>query len=401
VPEESPTLGDVVRRFGPALLTERGDAVTPAQRAVMSALSRCRTATLGGHVYRCDHCGAERLAYNACRDRHCPACLGHKRAAWLEARTAELLPVPYFHVVFTVPAEVAALALGNKKVLYGILFRAATQTLQRLARDRRHLGATIGFLAVLHTWTQTLRHHPHVHCVVPGGGLAPDGTRWIPSRARFFLPVRVLSRLFRGQFRALLAQAAARGELRFAGRTAALRDPGAWARFLARIRHQDWVVYAKPPFGSPAQVLKYLARYTHRVAISNRRIVSLTAERVSYRYRDRTRGNAPRTMTLAGVEFLRRFLLHVLPKGFVRIRHFGFLAPRARRKLARCRALLHAATPAPCDPLVPAAPETERNDHPDPRCVRCGVGRLRHVAVLPPAPPITASCPPRPPPDTS
>ena len=192
MPEGSPTLGDVVRRFGTALLTERGDAVTPARRAVMSALSRCRTGTLGGHVYRCDHCGAERIAYNACRDWHCPACLGHKRAAWLQARTAELLPVPYFHVVFTVPAEVAALALGNKKVLYGILFRAAAQTLQRIARDRRHLGATIGFLAVLHTWTQTLRHHPHVHCVVPGGGLAPDGTRWIPSRARFFLPVRLI-----------------------------------------------------------------------------------------------------------------------------------------------------------------------------------------------------------------
>lgn len=399
MPEPSPTLGDVVRLYAPALLAERGAAVTPAQRAVLAALGRCRTAALGGHVYRCDHCGAERIAYNACRDRHCPSCLGHKRAAWLQARTDELLPVPYFHVVFTVPQEIAALALGNKKVVYGILFRAVAETLQRIAHDQRHLGAQIGFLAVLHTWTQTLEHHPHVHCVVPGGGLSPDGTRWIPCRERFFLSVKVLSRLFRGKFLARLAQAAERGELRFAGSTAALANAGDWANFLRQMRRKDWVVYAKPPFGSPAQVLKYLARYTHRVAISNARILAADGGRVTFRYRDRAPGNARRTMTLPGVEFLRRFLLHVLPKGFVRIRHFGFLAPCARKKLALCRTLLQASAATARDATVPAAPETDRDEQGQAdRCPTCGVGRMRHVAVVQPEPIARI---PLPPPDTS
>jgi len=389
VQEPSPTLGDIVRRFAPALLATRGEAVTVAQRAVLAALGRCRTAALGGHVYRCDHCGAERIAYNACRDRHCPSCLGHKRASWLRARTAELLPVPYFHVVFTVPEEIAALALGNKKVVYAILFRAVAETLRCLADDPRHLGAEIGFLAVLHTWTQTLLHHPHVHCVVPGGGLAHDGEQWIPSRQRFFLPVKVVSRLFRGKFLALLKEAAERGQLRFAGATAELAGADARAVFLRDMHRKEWVVYAKPPFGSPELVLKYLARYTHRVAISNARIAGVEEAGVTFRYRDRKHGNIERTMTLSGVEFLRRFLLHVLPKGFVHIRYFGFLAPRARTKLAHCRALLHAATATPSTvaPPPPAA-STASDAEPgqDPLCPICGVGRLRHLRILQPEP---------------
>jgi hypothetical protein len=408
VNESSPTLGDVVRRFAPALLSARGEAVTPAQRAVLLAVGRCRTAALGGHVYRCDHCGAEHPAYNSCRSRHCPACLGHKSAAWLAARAEELLPVPYFHVVFTVPAPIAALALGNKQRLYGILFRAAAQTLLQIARDPRHLGAAIGFLAILHTWTQTLLHHPHLHCVVPGGGLAPDGARWLACRAGFFLPVTVLSALFRGKFLALLDEAARRGQVRFAGSTAALADPAAWAAFLRKMRREAWVVYAKPPFGSPAQVLKYLARYTHRVAISNRRLVSHTDAHVSFRYRDRQRGDVTRTITLSGVEFLRRFLLHVLPKGFVRIRHFGLFANRLRqRSLTRCRALLGAPAPAMASPPPPergAETDTDADPHDerDPRrCPRCGIGRLRWMGRLRPTVESSPARHPLPPPDTS
>lgn len=405
MPQTSPTLGDVIRRFGATLREQRGAAMTPAQDAVLSALGRCHTAALGGHLYQCDRCGHEHPTYNGCRSRHCPSCLGHKSAAWLEARTQDLLPVPYFHVVFTVPEQVSALALGNKKIVYGILFRAAAQTLFEIARDPRHLGAAIGFLAILHTWTQTLLHHPHIHCVVPGGGLAPDGTRWIGCRDNFFLPVKVLSSLFRGKFLAFLDKAAAQGELRFAGSTASLDEPRAWRAFLTKMRHKPWVVYAKPPFGSPEHVLKYLARYTHRVAISNRRIVSVTEERVAFRYRNRKRDNAMRTMTLSGVEFLRRFLLHVLPKGFVRIRHFGFLANRSRKtKLAQCRALLGAPIPA-----VTSPPQVERDSTPDADakdgdarcCPSCSQGRLCWVRRLAPTSIRLPSQGPRGPPDTS
>ena len=306
---DAPTLGDVIRRFGPALLDERG--VTPAQHAVLSTLGRCHTAALGGHLYRCDTCGVERPAYNSCGNRHCPSCLGHKSAAWLADREAELLPVSYFHVVFTVPAEVAALALGNKKVVYSILFRAASETLLEVAANPKHLGASIGFLAILHTWTQTLLHHPHIHCIVPGGSISPDGTQWVKSRDEFFLPIRVLSRLFRGKFLAYLAEAVRDGALRFAGATAPLSTLSGFASFLREQRSKEWIVYAKPPFGSPEQVLKYLARYTHRVAISDRRILDIQDAGVTFRYRDNTRGQ--QVMTLDGVEFLRRFLLHVLP----------------------------------------------------------------------------------------
>ena len=383
--EESPTLGDVIRRFGPALRASRGARMTAAQEAVLETLGRCHTAALGGHLYRCDACGAERVAYNGCGNRHCPSCLGHKSAAWLEARQAELLPVPYFHVVFTVPPEIAALCLGNKKEVYSILLRAAAETLTEVAADPRHLGAEIGFLAILHTWTQTLLFHPHVHCVVPGGGLSLDGTRWVASRARFFLPVRVLSRLYRGKFLAFLDEANRSGRLQFAGSTLALGEPRQWAQFLQAQRTKEWVVYAKAPFGSPEQVLKYLARYTHRVAISNRRLLSVTGDEVCFRYRDRAHGDAVRTMRLDGVEFLRRFLLHVLPTHFVRIRYFGFLANRSRQsKLALCRSLLGAKAAAPVVDPAPAVSSGTAEDRAAPACPNCQKGRMRCCGEVPP-----------------
>jgi hypothetical protein len=382
---DSPTLGDVIRRFGAALLRARGATVTPAQHAVLSTLGRCRTAALGGHLYRCDECGTERPAYNSCGNRHCPSCLGHKSAQWLADREEELLPVPYFHVVFTVPEEISALALGNKKEVYSILFRAASETLLEIAQDPRHLGACLGFLAILHTWTQTLLHHPHVHCIVPGGGLSPDRSRWIRTGETFLLPVAVLRRLYRGKFLAYLAEAFRAGKLRFAGATAPLADRSRFATWLREQRRKDWVVYAKPPFGSPDQVLKYLARYTHRVAISDRRILWIDGDTVTFRYRDRKDGNQQRTMTLDGVAFLRRFLLHVLPSGFVRIRYYGLWANCVRAdNLARCRELLASEQPPPAVPSSPPKPEPS---HEEPhRCPACGTGRLLRLRALDPAP---------------
>jgi len=383
VPGDAPTLGDVIRRFGAALVARRGATLTPAQRAVLSTLGRCHTAALGGHLYRCDHCSAEHPAYNACGNRHCPSCLGHKSAEWLVERASELLPVPYFHVVFTVPAEIAELALGNKQVVYSILFRAASETLLEVAANPEHLGATVGFLAVLHTWTQTLLHHPHIHCIVPGGGLSPDRSRWVSTRDNFLLPIGVLRTLYRGKFLAYLAEAARAGELHFAGVTAPLASPSAFDAFLREQREKPWVVYAKPPFGSPEQVLKYLARYTHRVAISDRRILSIQGDTVTFSYRDNG-GGGRRVMTLSGVEFLRRFLLHVLPTGFVRIRYFGLLANRGRAEnLALSRKLLAAASSSEAPPAAPSAQETsDAADLEGRRCPSCGVGFLRWVAPL-------------------
>jgi hypothetical protein len=385
VPGASPTLGDVIRRFAAALVRDRGATLTPAQHAVLETLGRCHTAALGGHLYRCDDCGTEQPAYNSCGDRHCPSCLGQRSAQWLEERAAELLPVPYFHVVFTLPAEVAALALGNKKEVYSILFRAVSETLLELAADPRHLGARLGFLAILHTWTQTMLYHPHVHCIVPAGGLSPDGSRWVSCRKGFLLPIRVVSRLYRGKFLAYLAEAARAGRLQFAGVTAPLAEPSAFAAFLREQRRKEWVVYAKEPFGSPEQVLKYLARYTHRVAISDSRILRIEGDTVTFSYKDRRDGDRQRTMALDGVEFLRRFLLHVLPKGFVRIRYYGLLANRVRAdNLARCRELLSPGeqpTPVPSSPSKAEAASDERH-----RCPACGTGRMRRVAKLEPEP---------------
>jgi hypothetical protein len=296
------------------------------QRRVLRDLVACRTAALGGHLRRCDACGHEEISYNSCRNRHCPKCQAQKQAQWLEAQCANLLEVPYFHIVFTLPEDLGPLALQNKKLLYGLLFRCASEALLAIARDEKHLGARIGFTAVLHTWGQTLLHHPHLHCLVPAGGLSPDRGRWIRAREGFFLPVRVLSRLFRGKYLACLRKAYESGELVFAGALQELAAPQAWRAFLKKLQRVEWVVYAKPPFGSPEQVLKYLARYTHRVAISNRRLLSIEGGHVAFRYKDYRRAHSDRVMRLTAVEFMRRFLLHVLPKRFVRIRHYGLLA---------------------------------------------------------------------------
>jgi hypothetical protein len=332
-------VADVFRRHGDAFLDRYGDGLSHEQRRVLHDVTACRTAALGGHVEECDRCGHRQIAYNSCRNRHCPKCRATAAADWMEARAAELLPVEYFHVVFTLPAALGPIALQNPRAVYGLLFRAAAETLRRIAADPKHLGAEIGFLAVLHTWGQNLQHHPHVHCVVPGGGISPDGSRWVACRPGFFLPVRVLSRLFRGLFLALLRAAFDRGKLSFHGRIAGLADPGEFRRALAAVSGVEWVVYAKPPFGGPRQVLKYLARYTHRVAISNRRLVALDGDEVTFRWKDYARGGEQRVMKLQAVEFIRRFLLHVLPAGFVRIRHYGFLANRV------CRAKLEARKP--------------------------------------------------------
>jgi Putative transposase/Transposase zinc-binding domain len=314
----------------------------------LSDLSACRTAALGGHVRRCGHCGLVDYRYHSCGNRHCPQCGGQKRADWLEKRRAELLDAPYFHVVFTLPHRLSALVLGNREVLYDLLMEASAQTLLEVAAKAKHLQARIGVLSVLHTWGQQLEHHPHVHCVVPGGGLACDGSgavaepwRWQSCRPTFFLPVRVLGQVFRGKYVAGMRRAYERGELRFAGSTAGLAQPDAFAALLDELYTTAWVVYAKEPFGGPEQVLKYLTGYTHRVALSNRRLVEATDEEVTFTWKDYTAGCQRKEMPLSGVEFVRRFCLHILPRGLVRIRQYGLLANRDRgERLSRCRALL-------------------------------------------------------------
>jgi hypothetical protein len=337
-------LADVFRQFGPAYQRDR--AVPLAQRRVIAAISQCRTAALGGHAERCDRCGHRRIHYNSCANRHCPKCQSLARARWIEDRQSELLDCGYFHVVFTVPEEIAVIALENKKTVYGILFRAASQTLLTIAADPKHLGARIGFFAVLHTWGQNLLHHPHLHCVVPGGGISSDGRHWIACRPGFFLPVRVLSRLFRRLFLTSLQQAFDSGKLRFPESLKALHEPAQFARHLQPARKSEWCVYAKAPFAGPAQVLDYVGRYTHRVAISNNRLLALEDDQVSFRWKD-YRDGRQKTMTLAAGEFIRRFLLHVLPQGFQRIRYYGFLGNRHRAPmLALCRQLLQMPEPA-------------------------------------------------------
>ena len=339
-------LADIFRRHGDAYRRAHDGHLGRVERRVMSAVELCRTAALGGHVERCADCGVIRHAYNSCRNRHCPKCQGQARAEWLAARQAELLPVPYFHVVFTLPAAAAEIAFQNKAAVYAILFRAAAETLRTIAADPRHLGAELGVVAVLHTWGQSLHHHPHLHCVVPGGGPSLDGTRWVACRPGFFLPVRVLSRLFRRLFLEQLQAAFEAAELGFYGDLAKLADPDAFARRLGELRCAEWVVYAKPPFGGPAQVLAYLGRYTHRVAIANSRLVGMTDREVAFRWRDYRHHGKTKVMTLAADEFIRRFLLHTLPDGFHRIRHYGFLANTHRaEKLALCRRLLAAPPP--------------------------------------------------------
>ena len=367
----------------------RGAPLSRDQQRVVRNLLACRTAALGGHVDACDSCGQRTLSYNSCRDRHCPKCQGSATAEWLDQQRTSLLPVPYTHVVFTLPHTLAPLALQNPRVLYDLLFRAAAETLLEVAADPRHLGARIGFLALLHTWGQTLLHHPHVHCLVPAGGLALDRSRWVPCRRGFFLPVRVLSRVFRGKFLALARAAYEAGRLRFHGRLAELNEnPQAFHRLLAQSRRHDWSVYAKPPFGGPEQALKYLARYTHRIAIANHRLLAVDRQAVTFSWKDYAHANQLRTLTLDPDEFMRRFLLHVLPTHFVRIRAYGFLANRQRSSaLELCRSLLAAAPldrqPPPASP--PPAAESRPSHDPEhrQRCPRCGTGTL-HRLPLPP-----------------
>jgi hypothetical protein len=345
-----PTLevADIFRAHGPAWRRANAGHVSLGQLKVMSAIEHCRTAALGGHVARCENCAHEHVAYNSCRNRHCPKCQGTAAADWLAAREAELLPVPYFHVVFTVPAEIADIAYHNKAVVYDILFKATAETLITIAADPKHLGARIGFTSVLHTWGSALTHHPHIHCIVPGGGISLDGRRWIACRPTFLLSVHVLSRLFRRLFLEKLVAAHHAGHLSFFNDLAPLTDRDAFDAHLAPVRKLKWVVYAKPPFGGPEAVLAYLARYTHRVAISNSRLVACDASNVRFRYKDyRAKGRARhKTMTLATPEFIRRFLIHVLPSGFHRIRHYGLFANGGRvRNIARARELLGADAP--------------------------------------------------------
>lgn len=336
-------VADIFRHHGEAYRQIHDGHLGRVERRVMSAIELCRTAELGGHVEGCRSCGAIRIAYNSCRNRHCPKCQGQVCRDWLAARQAELLPAAYFHVVFTLPAPIAAIAFQNKAAVYAILFKAAAETLRTIAADPKHLGAEIGLVAVLHTWGQTLTHHPHVHCVVPGGGLSPDGTRWVACRPGFFLPVRVLSRLFRRLFLEELRAAHEAGKLRFSGDLAGLTEPAAFNRRLGEVRCVEWVVYAKPPFGTPDQVLAYLARYTHRVAIANSRLIGMSGGKITFRWRDYRHRGKSKVMTLDAHEFIRRFLLHALPDGFHRIRHYGFLANGHRAaKLDLCRRLLNA-----------------------------------------------------------
>ena len=380
-------VADIFRRHGEAFRQARAGHLGLVERRVMGAITVCRTAVLGGHVEQCDDCGATRIAYtyNSCRNRHCPKCQGLARAKWLADRQAELLPVPYFHVVFTLPAPLGEIAFQNKAAVYGILFRAAAETLATIAADPKHLGAQLGLTMVLHTWGQTLQHHPHVHCVVTGGGPSLDGTRWVACRPGFFLPVRVLSRLFRRLFLRDLQNAFGAGKLWFFSNLANLAEPQAFARRLAELRRLDWVVYAKPPFGGPKQVLAYLGRYTHRIAIANSRLISLSDGEVRFTWKDYRQAGKTKVMTLAADEFIRRFLLHTLPDGFHRIRHYGFLANGSRSDhLARCCRLLaiHNAS-AESKP----ANDQAKGDCPFTAvdfaiCPDCG-GTMRRIAVLP------------------
>jgi hypothetical protein len=375
-------VADIFRRHGPAYRRAHDGHIGRVERRVMSAIELCRTAALGGHVEACEDCAHARVAYNSCRNRHCPKCQSATRERWLADRQADLLPVPYFHVVFTVPAEVAAIAFHNKAVVYAILFDAVAATLKTIAADPRHLGGEIGFLAILHTWGQALTHHPHIHCLVPGGALSPDG-RWLGCRPNFFLPIHVLSSLFRRLFLERLQTAHAAGRLRFSGKLDGLDDADAFAAVIRKLRRKNWIVYSKPPFGSPEHVLAYLGRYTHRVAIANSRLVGATETSVTFRWRDYRHDNASRLMSLDPHEFIRRFLIHSLPDGFHRIRHYGFLANGCRRaRLANIRQLLTLINPTTAA-TTEAGETTQPLTHFDPTVCPCCGGILRVTATLP------------------
>jgi Putative transposase/Transposase zinc-binding domain len=387
-------VADIIRSAGESFLEKSKRWITWQHRKVLLAILRCRTAVLGGHRDRCSDCGHVAISYNSCGNRHCPRCQGNARLRWLAAREGELLPTRYVHAVFTLPRELASLALQNKKVIFNLLFKASAETLLEVARDPRHLGAEIGFFSVLHTWNQRLQFHPHAHCILAAGGLSPDHTRWVSSSHRFFLPIKVLSRVFRGKFVAGLKAAFHSGTLQFHGSLRHLAEPRVFASWLRTLFRQDWVVYAKRPFGGPKHALRYLGAYTHRVAISNHRLVAVEDGNVTFRWRDSAHGNKKKLMKLPVDEFLRRFLLHLSLRGFVRIRHFGFLANRRRASLLSiCFELLGRST-------GPAAPE-ETVSRPQPcsnwRCPLCGgpmriVERISAAQLLLRSPPQTLRC---------
>jgi len=395
VDRPKPELADIFRRYGEAYRQKFGASLSTAQRRVMTAIEVCRTAALGGHVEVCDRCGHQRIWYNSCSDRHCPKCQSLARAQWIQDRQSEVLDTEYFHVVFTVPEEIADIGLQNKRTVYGILFRATAETLQTIAADPQHLGAEIGFFAVLHTWGQNLLHHPHLHCVVAGGGLSLDSTRWVSCRPGFFLPVRVLSRRFRRLFLKYLEKAFDSDRLQFFGSLEPLRNAQQFRSYIAPLKETEWVVFAKPPFAGPQQVLDYVGRYTHRVAISNNRLLDIEDDQVSFQWKDYRDPDRQKTMTLSAEEFIRRFLIHVLPDGFQRIRYYGFLSNRHREeKLVLCRQLLGM-------PVVD--PETAPGDQPSDydfdelyekltgsslrQCPICHEGRMVVVEILAPVVP--------------
>ena len=386
-------VADIYRAHGPTWRHQEQGHLSLGQLKVMSAVEHCRSAELGGHALRCSACAQPQIAYNSCRNRHCPKCQGSAAQRWLQARCADLLPVDYYHVVFTLPAPLSALAYTNKELMYGLLFDIAADTLRTIAADRKHLGARIGVTLVLHTWGSALTHHPHVHGIVPGGGLALDADRWVPCRPGFFLPVRVLSRLFRRRFLEELAAAHGRGQLQCFGEFTALSNPDAFAQWLAPLRQIEWVVYAKRPFAGPKAVLAYLSRYTHRVAISNSRLIALDERGVTFRWKDyRAEGRTRhKTMTLTTPEFMRRFLLHVLPSGFHRLRHYGLLAnPTRKKNVDLARALLQ--VPALPVTVAPTATATSKTPaRPTFLCQHCGapmliietLARTQHIRAPP------------------
>lgn len=378
-------VADIIRRHGEDFLAVHGKSVTSAHHRILRALADCRTSALGGHLDVCDACGHEHPSYNSCRNRHCPKCHASATADWFDQRRDALLPVPYFHVVFTLPAQLRAIALRNKRVVYGLFFEAASQTLLTIAADPKHLGAQIGFFAILHTWGQLLQLHPHLHCIVPGGGIAPDRSRWVSTEADYFLPVKVLSRMFRGKFLALIQRVMADGKIQVPDSAAELREPARWRSLVTELYAKEWVVYAKPPFGGPESVLKYLARYTHRIAISNERLIALSDGRVTFGWKDYANDNRQRTTTIEATEFIRRFLLHEVPSGFMRIRHYGFLANASRtRNLELCRRLL----PQPASPVEPIQDSpahtraSETPETPARQCPECKRGTLQFVREL-------------------
>jgi hypothetical protein len=380
-------VADIVRAHGEEFRQAHAASLSPRQKRALRNIERCRTAALGGHLEQCDECGHQRNAYNSCSDRNCPKCQSLARAKWLEQRRAELLPVEYFHVVFTLPEPLAQLCLQNQREMYNLLFRAASETLLTIAADPQHLGARIGFFCILHTWGQTLTAHPHLHCVVPGGGISLDGSHWVSCRPGFFLPVRVLSRRFRNVYLRYLEKAYAAGKLRLGGGLETLADRTNFIHYLDKLRQMEWVVYAKPPLGGPERVLEYLGRYTHRIAISNNRLLECKDGQVTFSYKDYKDEQKQKVMTLSADEFLRRFLLHVLPEGFQRIRHYGLLGNRHRAEhLARSRELL--AVPSPIPPLEPDFRQRcQLLSGQDPlRCPQCKSGHMVRIALLAPAP---------------